>query len=89
MERLAEATDPLEALVATVLQLDAAHNLPALNTFIASGSHHPHTVRMAVSALLTQGKVRPAFFLAVVLANSGRVDPFVATAQILGGIVFN
>ena len=73
----------------TVSHLDETDQVAELLRFVQQESHDVEGMHGALFPLLCKGQLRPAFVLAMMLANSGRQDHLIATALSSGGIQFD
>ncbi|MEO5330632.1 MAG: hypothetical protein H7839_01305 [Magnetococcus sp. YQC-5] len=72
----------------TVVRLDDADNLDAFLQFVQEKNRDPQEMMVALEEVLSNHRVRAAYILAMLLANSGYRTPAMALALCLGGLLF-
>ncbi|MBF0186071.1 MAG: glycosyltransferase family 1 protein [Magnetococcales bacterium] len=77
-----------EALLTTILRLDAENQLAELNRYLRSHSFPDADLLAALRALLKSNRLRAAFFLAMMWHRSGKRSDEIALSLSLGGISY-
>ncbi|MEO5351700.1 MAG: glycosyltransferase 61 family protein [Magnetococcus sp. XQGC-1] len=78
----------MQLFLETVFQLDASNDVAGLLQFVQRPEHEPKTMLFTALRLLNGGRVRPAYILAMLLANQGYKHTVIWTALALGGLLY-
>jgi hypothetical protein len=78
----------MNSIAEALLLLDGENDLDGMIRYAQDGSHAPNDMVHAVYQLLVSGGFRPAFIIAMLLANAGHQNPVAAMALAVGGMVF-
>ena len=79
----------MSAFLETVLRLDANDNVSEFLQFIQSRQNDQNEMLYAIYQLLVMRRLRSAFILAMLLANSGSQNLIISVALSIGGLVYN
>ncbi len=74
--------------VVSVVEFDQADDLDGLMAFVQRANHKIESLLHAVVELLAQVRIRPAYILAMMLANAGYRNATIALSLCVGGVVF-
>ncbi|MBF0627365.1 MAG: tetratricopeptide repeat protein [Magnetococcales bacterium] len=75
-------------LLEQLLELDAADDLEGLIAYAGRSGRDVNEQIVAVSQGIAQSRIRPAFVVAMMLANMGHAHPAISVALCLGGVMF-
>lgn len=70
-------------------QMDDTNDIPALIAWVQTSQHSTTDIMATLYHLLAGLRIRPAFLLAMRLANTGHQNIMIAVALCVGGMVFN
>ena len=79
----------MKPFLETILRLDANHDCAELIQFVQNTKLDADTTLQAIIELLSMGRLRPAYIMAMPLANAGYAHGAIAVARSLGGMVYN
>lgn len=78
-----------EAFFETVFRLDECDDLTEFLEFAQGKRHEKKEMLSAAEQLLTKGRVRSAYILAMLLSKRGQRDLIISVALSVGGLIFN
>lgn len=78
----------MTAIAEAILQLDATNDIDGMVRYIQDGEHRPDDLVQAIYGLLLARALRPAYLMAMFLANRGHGSAIVAIAVAAGGLAF-
>lgn len=78
----------MNAIAEALRQLDADDRIAEMIQYVQDGGHRPEDRLLAIQQLLVLKAVRPAYLLAMVMANAGHQHPVIAVATAAGGLLF-
>ncbi|MBF0125992.1 MAG: glycosyltransferase [Magnetococcales bacterium] len=77
-----------QSILERIVQLDAGDDTMGLIQLVQNQPHDPNVLLQAMQRLIGNGRLRSAYILAMLLANSGYHHLFIALARGVGGILF-